>query len=46
MTETQLVKQQRQPWGKLVPRVNFTAKTLKKRKELCRIMIIEDLADV
>ena len=36
MTEAQLVKQQQQPWGKLVATVNSTAKTYKKRKELCR----------
>ena len=46
MTEAQLIKQQQQPWGKLVARVNFTAETHKKRKELCRKKIIEDLADM
>ena len=45
MTEAQLVKQQQQPWGKLVATVNSTAKTYKKRKELCRKKITEDLAD-
>ena len=48
MTEAQLVKQQQQLWGKLVARVNFTAKTHKQKnsKELCRKKITDDLADV
>ena len=46
MTEAQLVKRKQQPWRKSVVRVNFKAKTHKKRKELCRKKIIEDLADV